>query len=1104
MIRVRRPFILAGRIPPSKSWLNRALILRSLHRDVRIVDWEPSELDGEDVVHLSKALADLATGLREFYIGESGTGFRFLVARLSLERGVFKVRGTKKLLSRPHKVLFAALGKVGATIKHVDDETLEIHADGWPDHDVEVEIDASESSQFASAMKLAASVFSHQFTLKMTGVQRSLGYLEMTEALIEAVKAGRRILPAEMDASSVATVVTVAVAAAQCLRRRTMERFSTNGLAESEEELEKLLSFLRSKVQDTRQPDRVIFDFLDLMRGAGGIGHSGGSSGGAGGDGGIGHGLRAIEVSLEGAPDLFPCLAATSAFAEGTSKFFGAPHLRFKESDRIAGIARLFDLVGIRYREREDGMEVDGITSEQTREFDRRRKQGLPYMFDPLSDHRLAFAAGVLAAGGVPIEVTKRGVVGKSLPMFWTMIEGDSPRIALLGHRGTGKTEAAKRWSHDLGSHVTLIDLDREIERLAGQSAQEIFETKGEGEFRWFERKAWHEIDVETRANVEATIVACGGGFDPSQIDDSWTRVWLRRPTDHDGRIFLDRPRLNRDLDPLSESKTRMQLREPRFAASVDRVLEIGEGESDPAERAWVADLFDQDLTSSSAGVSVTGSGAPVSRFGGTVTLMPHHSVSESCERWLRWGTARIEIRNDLWKPSRDVAAWSFFATLPLDRLIVSFRDPAETAATLEWLGVSVTSSSASSVSAVAPTALAVDWALDRSPDVPERLLELVRDHHLNLIVSVHGTAASSATPSAGVSVTHLEAFESKLSARVPVTVKAALETSDFATLRMFHGWMMAAPNRRVFLPMSPKSSASDFSPPRWQWYRTWLGLRAPLGLNFWREDNGSSLDQPTFGQWWRRARFTGGGDRYPQAFAAILGDPVHHSRTPLEHDEFFLKKAMPVFAIPMKRSDVTDGLSLLLQMGMRAAAVTAPLKEQIVSGQAVNTIAVPTQPNIKPNTTPAFVTTSTDDVGFARLWEEAKKLAARLSLSVDNSGEGVVVWGGGGVLQSVAAVLPRALYYSASKGELRDLREKSKTATTFGSDGPAAVVWASGETRGAWPETWKPRMIIDLSYTDNSMARAIAIEVGARYVSGLAMFEAQAEAQREFWNEKL
>ena len=87
-IRVRRPFYYDGPIRRSKSWLNRALILRSIFSGLTIEGWHPSEADGEDVTHIGQALRDLAAGKREFSIGDSGTGFRFLLARLSRDRRV--------------------------------------------------------------------------------------------------------------------------------------------------------------------------------------------------------------------------------------------------------------------------------------------------------------------------------------------------------------------------------------------------------------------------------------------------------------------------------------------------------------------------------------------------------------------------------------------------------------------------------------------------------------------------------------------------------------------------------------------------------------------------------------------------------------------------------------------------------------------------------------------------------------------------------------------------------------------------------------------------------------------------------------------------------
>lgn len=1052
MIRVRRPFVQATPIPVSKSWLNRALILKSLHPDIRIVEWEPSELDGDDVTKLRLALERLDQGETEFDVGESGTGLRFLIARLSVEVGRYRIRASQKLLKRPHGELFRVLENLGTKVNLVDSTTLDVHSIGWPvksgdESKFEIAIDASESSQFASALYLAASGQVCDFSLKLTGNVISRGYLDMTLKMIEGVKRGRKVLIAETDASSVATLACLAVAAADHNRKKAILRLESQTWPTFENELTKTLSKLKEKVETTVQPDRAVFNSIEVMRTPGG--------------------LRSVEIDLSGAPDLFPVLAALAAFAKGTSRFSGAPHLRLKESDRIAGLSRLFQTVGILHTEHHDGMTVRGISSELERDYAKRTRQGLPFLFDPDSDHRLAFAAAVLAAGGVPIEVQKRGVVQKSFPMFWSMIEGDAPRVVLIGQRGTGKTEAAKRWARQLGGRATLIDLDREVERLAGRSIDDVFRTMGETEFRWFERQAWREVDVETRNSFGAVLVAVGAGFNPELIDDSWTRVWLRRSTDDSGRIFTDRPRLDQTLHPLEEFHHRATLRAPRFQAVSDRSLTLGEGSIDASEQPWFTDLLGIEESES------------ISRLGGTVTLLAHHNISESCERWLRWGVSRIEIRDDQWSPAGEPAAWDFFVKLPAGSCLISFRAVTETSRTIEqisrWLNVPSSGGR-----------LAVDWPLDRSLEVPSEILNWAKDGLIELVASVHGEAED-------ISVEALARFEAVLQDYPRAVLKVALKIADFKTLIPYHNWAAEKSKTRILLPMSVPTVADASRPgcgssrARWAWYRSLMCSSQPHGLSFWREDEGSSLDQPTFSQWWRRRRFT------KNEFAAVLGSPVAHSRTPLEHDSYFTGRGWPVFSIQVDRDEVSHALPFLQSLGLKAAAVTSPLKELIVAGASINTIAfkaVALKGEI-------MTTTNTDIFGFQKLWQSTEELRNRLSptSSTPFAPKPVVVWGGGGVLPAISATLRGAVFYSAQSGEPRSgIPVKS----------PEIVVWASGQTKGAWPLGWRPRLVIDLSYTEDSMGRAVALEAGARYVSGLVMFEAQAACQREFWTKEL
>ena len=78
-------------------------------------------------------------------------------------------------------------------------------------------------------------------------------------------------------------------------------------------------------------------------------------------------------------------------------------------------------------------------------------------------------------------------------------------RILLTGFMGAGKTSVGRRLAANLG--WPFIDLDEEIEKLAGESVREIFEHVGEGRFR----------EVEARVLAESmrpdpVVVATGGG----------------------------------------------------------------------------------------------------------------------------------------------------------------------------------------------------------------------------------------------------------------------------------------------------------------------------------------------------------------------------------------------------------------------------------------------------------------------------------------------------------------------------------------------------------------------------------------------------------------
>lgn len=77
--------------------------------------------------------------------------------------------------------------------------------------------------------------------------------------------------------------------------------------------------------------------------------------------------------------------------------------------------------------------------------------------------------------------------------------------IFLIGYMGCGKSTMGRALSAVM--NLELIDLDHYIEARYHRTVREIFEEKGEEEFRKIERNMLHEV-----AEFENVIVACGGG----------------------------------------------------------------------------------------------------------------------------------------------------------------------------------------------------------------------------------------------------------------------------------------------------------------------------------------------------------------------------------------------------------------------------------------------------------------------------------------------------------------------------------------------------------------------------------------------------------------
>lgn len=117
--------------------------------------------------------------------------------------------------------------------------------------------------------------------------------------------------------------------------------------------------------------------------------------------------LRGVAVDAAAFPDVVPTIAAVAIFAAGRTEIRGVPHLRIKESDRIASVAAELRKLGAHVEERPDGLAIEGG----------RRLRGA--LIDTWNDHRIAMAAAVAGLRIPGVVIAAPGVVDKSFPGFF-------------------------------------------------------------------------------------------------------------------------------------------------------------------------------------------------------------------------------------------------------------------------------------------------------------------------------------------------------------------------------------------------------------------------------------------------------------------------------------------------------------------------------------------------------------------------------------------------------------------------------------------------------------------------------------------------------------
>lgn len=413
-----RPVDAEVTLPGSKSLTNRFLVLAALANS-------PSRLRrplrSRDTLLMAQALRDLGAGVEDATAhgllapdwvvtpaalghgahvdcGLAGTVMRFLPPVAALAAGPVTFDGDVQARRRPMGPVLDALRVLGAKVEDEGRGTLPftVHGTGRMPGGT-VTLDASSSSQFVSALLLAAPRYDHGVTIHHVGPPvPSEPHIEMT---VETLRdAGAIVDDADADTWRV-------------------EPSEINGLdVQVEPDLSNAAPFLAAALvtggrvtvpgwpQHTTQAGDAIRDILDAMGADVSLSRDGLTVSGTGEVGGI-------DVDLHDASELTPVVAALAALADSPSIIRGVAHIRGHETDRLAALSRELGATGATVTETDDGLRIaPGPLS-----------GGL---FHTYADHRMVMAGAVLGLRTPGLVVEDPGTVAKTLPEFVDLWHG--------------------------------------------------------------------------------------------------------------------------------------------------------------------------------------------------------------------------------------------------------------------------------------------------------------------------------------------------------------------------------------------------------------------------------------------------------------------------------------------------------------------------------------------------------------------------------------------------------------------------------------------------------------------------------------------------------
>lgn len=391
------------KLPLSKSMSNRALIMNALTPGSSPLA-EVANCDDTKALASALQLLDVKPVGAEINVGPAGTAMRFLTAYIAAMPGVEAViDGSERMRQRPIGPLVDSLRQCGAEIEYAGETGYPpLKIKGSRLHGGQMEMDASISSQFISAILMVAPTFDCPLEIVLKGQIASLPYLKMTLGMMEL-----RGIKAELYGATVTVEPGTYLTATEKIERdwsaasywyeitavsagwMVLEDMSLPSL-QGDSEAAKIFERLGVITEPAEDEDGTPVDGLALNPSP--------------------EVFSRLDLDLSDTPDLVQTLAVTCCLLGVPFKFTGVESLRIKETDRLAALKA--ELAKMSF---DVEIESNSVLSWQM--------QRIPVEsvapIDTHGDHRMAMAFAPAAVFLPGLVIRNAEVVSKSYPEFW-------------------------------------------------------------------------------------------------------------------------------------------------------------------------------------------------------------------------------------------------------------------------------------------------------------------------------------------------------------------------------------------------------------------------------------------------------------------------------------------------------------------------------------------------------------------------------------------------------------------------------------------------------------------------------------------------------------